>query len=310
MTPNYSKQWEFLKNNFEGENLAHAFLFSGQDIASIESFAKEFIKFVNCLSSQVLPPQETSKGSEKLEKQNLGGQEKPLGRSPTGEPCLECQNCKIIEHSSFPDLLVVRSSDSESSLNNEKDMMEITIKQIRAAQSFLDYKSYYGRVKSIIVENAERMNLEAQSCFLKTLEEPKGQTLILLLSPKPDVLLSTILSRCQQLKFFQKNLGVLSKDEEMMLQDVKKILGANLAEKFNYVKHTNLESGRYAKLLTVLQKYFRQLLLAKIGIGKLQEDYPIEKLKNILTLLEKLSYQADTANVNQKLALEVLLLEL
>ena len=96
----------------------------------------------------------------------------------------------------YIDLLVVKSENSDSSLKNEKDMMEIDIDQIRAVQQFLSYKSYYGGYKIVIIENAQRMNAQAQNCFLKSLEEPKGKTLIILQSANPEFLLPTIFSRC------------------------------------------------------------------------------------------------------------------
>ena len=284
----YQKQWEFLKRNFENQNLAHAYLFSGQEVESIEGFAKNFVRFVNC------------------QYHILHGREKQSTYA-TKEACQKCQNCKMIERESFVDLMVVRSEDSKSSINNEKDMMEITIEQIRGAQNFLTLKSYYGKFKSVIIENAERMNSEAQSCLLKTLEEPKGQTMIFLLTSKPDTLLPTITSRCQHVKFFNKNSYEFSEEEKKSIQELKIILKSDLAEKFEYTKKANLDGDRFGKILLVLQKYFRELLIDNIKSGNNQSYL---KFRDNLRLIEKLSHQSDTSNINQKLALEVLLLEL
>src|SRR5439155_12638026 len=113
-----------------------------------------------------------------------------------------CQNCLAIEKGSYPDLLFIKSSNSQSSIKDEVDKMEIDVAQVREAQNFLSYKSYYGGFKAVIVDDADRMNQEAQSCFLKTLEEPKGKTIIILNSSKPQILLQTITSRSQEIKFF------------------------------------------------------------------------------------------------------------
>lgn len=282
------KQWEFLKRNYESGNLAHAFLFSGQDVASIESFTKEFVRFINCLYDKLHGREVcTIRNSEQI-----------------------CQNCRMIESESFPDLIVVRSSNSESSVKNEKDMMEVSVEQARKAQSFLSYKSYYGNYKVVIIDDAERMNTEAQNCFLKTLEEPKGKTIIFLLTSKPDFLLPTIFSRCQQVKFFHKESYVFSQDEQKVFQDLKGILAADLSEKFNYVKNVNLEGGNFNKILNILQKHFRQLLLAKIGlINTIEQEYTVGRLKKNLRLIEDFIYKSNIANINQKLALEILLME-
>ena len=98
----HQKQWEFLRGKFEAEQLAHAYLFSGQDIAGINLFAKEFIKSINSLD--ILNAK---------------------------------QQASLIDNENFPDLMVVKSIYSKSSVDNEKDMMEIDISQIREVNNFL-----------------------------------------------------------------------------------------------------------------------------------------------------------------------------
>jgi len=261
MSKIYQKQWNFLKNKLEAGNLAHAYIFSGSDIANIKQFAEELISLV-------------------------------------------C-NAKL-NIQQYPDVLMVGSKNSSSSIKNEKDMMEIDIGQIRNVQSFLSYTSYYGGYKVVMIEHAERMNIEAQHCFLKSLEEPKGKTLIILLCDKPDMVLPTISSRCQTITFFTKNLRDIQLPKEL-----ESVIHADLAEKFKYAKGVNLEGDYFNQILDGLQQYFRNMLLGKIGVTKVAENnYSIEKLQKIITLLQTLSYQAKIYNINKKLALELLLLEL
>lgn len=190
----------------------------------------------------------------------------------------------------FPDVMTVRSADSKSSVTNEKDMLEITIEQIRGVQQFLAYKSYHGGYKAVIIENAERMNRDAQDSFLKNLEEPKGNTLIILLSPTPEILLPTISSRCQAIKFFApRSLGEVGLGSELL-----KIIQADLAEKFQYAKNANLDGGEFEKILQELQHYWRK---------------DIARNANILKLALDLESQVKISNINKKLALEILLLE-
>ena len=95
----------------------------------------------------------------------------------------------------------------------------------------------------------------------------------------------TIFSRCQQVKFFHKESYVFSQDEQKVFQDLKGILAADLSEKFNYVKNVNLEGGNFNKILNILQKHFRQLLLAKIGlINTIEQEYTVGRLKKNLTI--------------------------
>ena len=224
----HSKQWEFLKNKFEANQLAHAYVFLGQEGIGKKEFAKELVKFIN---------------------RNV------IARSDLA-----------IEKETYPDLLMVRSAESDSSLKNEKDMMEIDISQIRAVNHFLSFKSYYGGYKAVIVENADRMNQEAQSCFLKTLEEPKGKTVILLISSKPGALLPTIFSRCQSVAFFPSEKYKASTQEQEALQELLGIMPAELAVKFQYAKKVNVDGDRFSAILKSLQRYFRDALLSSIGV--------------------------------------------
>ena len=59
------------------------------------------------------------------------------------------------------------------------------------------YSSYY---KIYIVDEAEKMTVQAQNALLKTIEEPPSYAVILLLTTNQDAFLPTILSRCVQLK--------------------------------------------------------------------------------------------------------------
>ncbi len=275
----YQKQREFLRGKFEAGQLSHAYLFSGPEEVNMMAFAKEFVVLLN----------------------------KSIARSDLA-----------INKEQFPDLLVVKSINSKSSLDNQKDMMELDVAQIREVNNFLSLKSYYGGYKAVIIENADRMNHEAQNCFLKTLEEPKGNTLIILVSSKPDFLLPTIFSRCQMIPFFPEQAYRVSKEEQISLQELLPIINAELAVKFQFTKKINLEGNNMNIILKVLQRYFRNILLAKIGITSdpnlrihpNNPNYTIEKLTYIIRLIESLHRQLAITNASPKLALEILLLEL
>jgi DNA polymerase III subunit delta' len=77
-------------------------------------------------------------------------------------------------------------------------------------------KSALGIGKVFVVEEAEAMNAQAQNALLKTLEEPSGRTLIILLSDQPHALLSTVRSRAQTIRFCP-----------LALSDAMKVLAAN-----------------------------------------------------------------------------------
>jgi len=215
---------------------------------------------------------------------------KDIGKKDFAAEFAEFIGCK------FPDLKIIKKKE---------DKTEIDIAQIREVQNFLAYKSYNGGFKVVIVDGAERMNQEAQSCFLKTLEEPKGKTLIILITSKPAIMLSTISSRCQTVKFFkQKEVKVSPeklKREKQILESFAPLINSTLAEKFKYVKSIDFEQQDISEILEVMQNYFREKLLA---------DVSDKKVKNILKLIEEINNKLLFTNVNPKLALEILLMDI
>jgi DNA polymerase III delta' subunit len=298
MVIGHKKQWEFLKKKFELDQLSHAYLFSGAKEIGKKTFAVEFVKLLNCLAT---PKLEAKAGlAEK-------------------KPCGKCVNCQMIEKNSFPDFKIITKKEDKS---------EIDISQIREVQNFLSYKSYYGSFKIVAVDDAEKMNQEAQSCFLKTLEEPKGKTLLILITSKLDMLLPTIASRCQTLKFFRPKELPLNperlKKEQEILKDFLPIIDSSLAEKFKYSKSIDFEQQDIGDILEVMQKYFRNSLLEKVGVGKINNPTPrspsatgvaaeglaIQKIKNIVNLIDDISNKLLFTNANPKLALEILLMEI
>lgn len=111
-------------------------------------------------------------------------------RPAGGDACGKCRECRQVEHQNHPDLYFVQPTGTS-----------IKIEQIRGIQRRALYRPYQGGRKLFLIREAEVMTLEAANCLLKTLEEPPGDTVFMLLSARPQALLPTILSRCQQYSF-------------------------------------------------------------------------------------------------------------
>lgn len=105
-------------------------------------------------------------------------------------PCGVCQSCRSIASNSHPDLLTVRT-----------DGTTIKIEQIRQLQSELAFAPYLENRRVCIIEDAERMTAQAANSILKTLEEPQGSILFILISASRQLLLETIISRCLAVAF-------------------------------------------------------------------------------------------------------------
>lgn len=222
-----------------------------------------------------------------------------LGKKEFAKEFIELIGCKS------PDFMILQEANKKD--ERFGDGGEIKVAQIRQVQNFLSYKPYYGKYKVVLVEDAEKMNQEAQSCFLKTLEEPKGNTVIILLSSKPDMLLSTISSRCQVIKFFGKPQQSQEKEEKenKILQEILKVSRASLAEKFKYTKALDFEKQSLSEILIALQKHLRNQLLECVYKG-----LPVLKLKEDIKLIEEINNKITFTNANPKLALEVLLMNI
>lgn len=106
------------------------------------------------------------------------------------EPCMECHACRQVLSGNHPDLIHVTHEKSAIGVDDIREQINDTI-MIRP------YSSYY---KIYIVDEAEKMTVQAQNALLKTIEEPPGYAVIILLTTNPEAFLPTILSRCIQLK--------------------------------------------------------------------------------------------------------------
>lgn len=101
----------------------------------------------------------------------------------------------------------------------------ITIDTVRSVEPFLALKAEEGATKLVILDEVDRMLPEAANAFLKTLEEPPPDTLLILMTELPGTLLPTILSRCVRIDLRDTHPGVrLSRVQELFLPSVKNAL--------------------------------------------------------------------------------------
>ena len=107
------------------------------------------------------------------------------------DACGECASCWRIGRGVHADVLVIEPGESGS----------IKIEQIREVIERAAYRPFEGRRRVVIIDQAEAIMPGAQDALLKTLEEPPAGTTFVLVTAAPELLLPTIRSRCQRLRF-------------------------------------------------------------------------------------------------------------
>ena len=147
-------------------------------------------------------------------------------------PCGICAACKLVQAHSHPDMLVLlpealreplgwagggagddegegaastavatttstTTTASSDKAGKRKASKDIRIDEVRLAIAFAQITSARGRGKVVVLHPVERMNMASSNALLKTLEEPAGNSRLLLSTAAPEMLLPTIRSRCQ-----------------------------------------------------------------------------------------------------------------
>ncbi|UFS68962.1 DNA polymerase III subunit delta' [Geomonas sp. RF6] len=106
------------------------------------------------------------------------------------EACGVCPSCKRVAAGQHPDLHIL-----------EPDGAFIKIEQVRELQKELAYRPFEAPKKACIIDGAHKFNASSGNALLKTLEEPPGDALMILIAPERAAVLQTIQSRCQSLPF-------------------------------------------------------------------------------------------------------------
>jgi DNA polymerase-3 subunit delta' len=109
-----------------------------------------------------------------------------------GDACDTCLSCRKVASGNHPDVKIIAPV---------RKSRIIDVEAIEGINEFAALRAYESKWRVFVVLDADRMGLPAQNHFLKTLEEPPGQSLFLLVSEYPRRLLPTIRSRCQMVRF-------------------------------------------------------------------------------------------------------------
>lgn len=264
MTTGQEHILNYLKKSVENNRISHAYLFEGAEHLGKKTVALWFAKILECQG-------------ESIEK-----------------PCNKCRSCQDIEKNRHPDVKIISVTDGKK---------EISIEQIRELRRYLSLFPHSSSYKIAIIDSAETMDDEAANALLKTLEEPRGNAVLILIASIVSALPETILSRCEEIKFRTSSLDKISKD--LIKKEYIDILQRSLNDIFKYIEKIPKESPEALNLLDSWLFWFRDLL-----VKNKKTKYSQGQLVEIIRKIQKTKDLISNTNINQRLALENLVLEI
>lgn len=247
-------------------------------------------------------------------------------QTSTGDACDDCISCRKISQGIHPDVTLI-SPEGNS----------VGIDQIHILEKEVVLKPFEGKVKVYVLDGMEKLTQEAGNCLLKTLEEPPDKVVLILVSENKDILLKTIVSRCQIISFgyiskpqvvsfLKAKCGIADSDAEELAEFSGGSIGQALSfkekdffeekkkffvfwKKLNSMSVNQLmdESSYWSEEKEKLYLFLRFLIYAlgkelKAGVCSSIFREAVEKIENAK---KQIRY-----NVNSQLLLDVLLLDL
>ena len=260
---------EILKRDLALDRVRHAYLFTGPEGVGKRALVAEFARALLC--------------------------------SSTDAPCGQCRHCALATKDTHPDLLTVAPEISGKRVRAEK----IKIEPVRQLIYDLSLKPVEAKRRVARLLRFDAANVEAMNAFLKTLEEPPGNAVILLTAELADDLLPTIVSRCEVVALRPLPLETvrdalitqwlvpadhadllahlsggrlgwavrMSQDKDALdaraqkLDDLQRLLAATRVERFAYAEKLSRETSldRIQDTLDLWLSFWRDVMLACAG---------------------------------------------
>ncbi len=254
---------DILFNAINQDKLAHSYLFYGHEGVGKVAVAIAFAMAINCTAEKNL------------------------------RPCGVCNSCLKISNFNHPDFVYIFPTPNfninaegeikdkkaleefESYLENRRKTpwkefffsgnSEIRIDLIRMVQHRISLSRSEGRYKIFLIEKAEQMNQNAANAFLKTLEEPPDDVVIILTTSRPESFLPTISSRCQKISF-----------NKLSRKSIEKILSEKfLCDAISARTYSRIADGNAEKAINLADSHkaeARQKMLDLIDIVIRKDD--------------------------------------
>lgn len=253
----HSSAVKILQSSLKEKRLGISYIFYGPSGLGKSFVAKQFAKSLNCQLQDI-------------------------------DCCDNCAPCLRSEKLEYPDL---------HWLDIREDSQDIRIEQIRILQSEINLKPFEGRAKVFIINNCQALSEEAANCLLKVIEEPPPDSVIILITTNLRLVLPTIGSRCQKIKFsnlkrahvseiLEKNYRLPWEQSRYLAHYLDGRIGEALSlsrsgflsqrdivlNSFLYsstktpLEYLFKDKGAAYQILSILMSWFRDVMCAKIGM--------------------------------------------
>src|SRR6056297_338572 len=218
-----------------------------------------------------------------------------LCKNSDKKPCEKCSSCIKANADSHPDIHIIKLDENS-----------IKRKDIDELQSSIYMKPYESNKKVYIIDDSHKMTVQAANTFLKTLEEPPEDTIIIMITINKDLMLDTITSRCQIINFdmlghkevekilveeynmdeekskllaayskgnVYKALKILNGDDKTLeyrdeiVEIVDKMLTEGKRAVFDYEKYFNTRKDNIDDILDIIIIWYRDILFVKENIN-------------------------------------------
>lgn len=218
---------EHMKHAIQMKKVSHAYMIQGDYDSGKKMIATIFAKTLQC----------EQKGSE---------------------PCNQCASCMQVDSGNHPDIIYV-SHEKPSSIGIDDVRSQIN--------GSIQVKPYSSEYKIYIVDEAEKMTIEAQNAILKTIEEPPSYAILILLTTNLGKILPTILSRCVVLQIkpvqdekIRQHLISLGVEKEkanfstsFAMGNVGKAIKVATSEEFQEIKNDCIHMLKHSKNMEVYE---------------------------------------------------------
>lgn len=182
---------EYFQRTLVNGQVSHAYILTGEAGMGRKTLAKTFAMTLLCEQNRNdRDPDQISLFDDMNFMDSKESNQDSIVSGEIKDPCGQCHSCIQFQTDNHPDVIYVTHSKEGIGVDDIREQINGTVQ----------VKPYSSPYKIYIVDEAEKMTIQAQNALLKTLEEPPAYVVILLLTTRSDSFLPTILSRCITLK--------------------------------------------------------------------------------------------------------------